>query len=45
VGFSQAGVPPEARRYQMPGGRDRVRGFATQAALEYLRRKILAIEV
>jgi len=44
VGFSEAGVPPEARRYQMPGGRDRVRGFATQAALEYLRRKILAID-
>ena len=45
VGFSEAGVPPEARRYQMPGGRDRVRGFATQAALEYLRRKILSIEL
>jgi len=42
VGFSGVGRTPEARRYQMPGGRDRVRGFATQAALEYLRRKILA---
>lgn len=42
VGFSAEGCPPEARRSQMPGGRDRVRGFATQAAMEYLRRKILA---
>jgi nicotinamide-nucleotide amidase len=42
VGFSTEGTAPEARRYQMPGGRDRVRGFATQAALEYLRRKMLA---
>jgi nicotinamide-nucleotide amidase len=41
VGFSAEGCPAEARRYQMPGGRDRVRGFATQAALEYLRRKML----
>jgi nicotinamide-nucleotide amidase len=41
VGFSAEGCAPEARRYQMPGGRDRVRGFATQAALEYLRRKML----
>jgi nicotinamide-nucleotide amidase len=41
VGFSAEGGAPDARRYQMPGGRDRVRGFATQAALEYLRRKML----
>jgi nicotinamide-nucleotide amidase len=44
IGFSGADGQLDARRYQMPGGRDRVRGFATQAALEYLRRKILAIE-
>jgi nicotinamide mononucleotide (NMN) deamidase PncC len=44
VGFSGAGVPPEARRYSFPGGRERVRGFATQATLEYLRRKVLGIE-
>jgi nicotinamide-nucleotide amidase len=41
VGFSGVDCTPEARRYQMPGGRERVRGFATQAALEYLRRKLL----
>jgi PncC family amidohydrolase len=45
VGFSAAGVEPETRRYSLPGGRDRVRGFATQSALEYLRRKILGIEL
>jgi hypothetical protein len=27
----------------LPGGRDRVRGFATQAALDYLRRRILGL--
>jgi nicotinamide-nucleotide amidase len=42
VGFSAEGCPPESRRYQMPGGRERVRGFTTQAALELLRRKMLA---
>ena len=42
VGFAAEGCPPEARRYHMPGGRDRVRGFTTQAALEFLRRKILS---
>lgn len=45
VGFSSAGHPPEAQRYSFPGGRERVRGFATQAALEYLRRKILGIDI
>jgi nicotinamide-nucleotide amidase len=44
VGFSGPDGPSEARRFQMPGGRDRVRGFATHAALDYLRRRVLAME-
>jgi nicotinamide-nucleotide amidase len=44
VGLAGPGGHSEARRFQMPGGRDRVRGFATQAALDYLRRRMLEIE-
>lgn len=34
----------DARRFQMPGGRDRVRGFTTMAALDSLRRHLLRIQ-
>jgi nicotinamide-nucleotide amidase len=45
IGFAgPGGGPAEARRFQMPAGRDRVRGFATHAALDYLRRRMLAID-
>jgi nicotinamide-nucleotide amidase len=44
IGFAGPHGPAEARRFQMPGGRDRVRGFATHAALDYLRRRLLAID-
>lgn len=32
----------EARRVQLPGGRERVRMFSTNTALDMLRRKLLA---
>jgi nicotinamide mononucleotide (NMN) deamidase PncC len=32
--------PTEARRLQLPGDRARVRTFAAQAALDFLRRKL-----
>jgi nicotinamide-nucleotide amidase len=44
VGFAGPTGPPHARRFAMPGDRPRIRGFATQAALDLLRRRILAIE-
>jgi PncC family amidohydrolase len=34
----------EAIRFAMPGDRPRIRGFATQAALDLLRRRLLRIE-
>jgi nicotinamide mononucleotide (NMN) deamidase PncC len=33
-------APVEARRLQLPGDRARVRTFAAQAALDFLRRKL-----
>jgi nicotinamide-nucleotide amidase len=44
VGFAGPERPAEAKRFQMPGGRDRVRGFATHAALDYVRRRLLEID-
>jgi PncC family amidohydrolase len=44
VGYEGPTGPPHARRFAMPGDRTRIRGFATQAALDLLRRRILAIE-
>jgi nicotinamide mononucleotide (NMN) deamidase PncC len=34
----------EARRVQFPGGRDRVRAFSTNIALDILRRNLLATD-
>jgi nicotinamide-nucleotide amidase len=42
IGFAGPNDAVEARRLNLPGDRQRVRMFATQAALDYLRRKILA---
>jgi nicotinamide-nucleotide amidase len=44
VGFAGPDQPPEALRFTMPGDRSRIRGFATQAALDLLRRRLLRIE-
>jgi nicotinamide-nucleotide amidase len=44
VGFAGPDGPPEALRFAMPGDRPRIRGFATQAALDLLRRRLLRIE-
>src|SRR5207253_2612897 len=44
VGFAGPDHAAEARRFQMPGGRDRIRGFATHAALDYVRRRLLALD-
>ncbi|MGH9594430.1 MAG: CinA family protein, partial [Bryobacteraceae bacterium] len=44
VGFAGPTGPPHARKFAMPGDRTRIRGFATQAALDLLRRRLLAIE-
>ncbi|MEO8096471.1 MAG: competence/damage-inducible protein A [Acidobacteriota bacterium] len=41
IGFSEDGQPPAVVRHVMPGDRNRVRGFATNAALDHLRRRIL----
>jgi nicotinamide-nucleotide amidase len=43
IGFAGPGGPPEARRFNFPGDRTRVRMFAAQGALDYLRRRILAL--
>ena len=43
VGFAGPDNPPEALRFAMPGDRSRIRGFATQAALDLLRRRLLRI--
>jgi nicotinamide-nucleotide amidase len=44
VGCAGPDGPPEALRFAMPGDRPRIRGFATQAALDLLRRRLLRIE-
>jgi nicotinamide mononucleotide (NMN) deamidase PncC len=44
VGFAGPDGPPEALRFAMPGDRPRIRGFATQAALDMLRRRLLKID-
>jgi nicotinamide-nucleotide amidase len=43
IGFAGPDEPPEALRFAMPGDRPRIRGFATQAALDLLRRRLLKI--
>ena len=44
VGFAGPDVPAEALRFAMHRDRPRIRGFATQAALDLLRRRLLKIE-
>ena len=44
VGFAGPDGPPEALRFAMPGDRPRIRGFATQAALDLLRRQLLKLD-
>lgn len=44
VGFAGPGAPPDALRFAMPGDRPRIRGFATQAALDLLRRRLLKLD-
>jgi nicotinamide-nucleotide amidase len=44
VGFAGPDGPPEALRFAMPGDRPRIRGFATQAALDHLRRRLLKLD-
>ncbi|MEP7353567.1 MAG: competence/damage-inducible protein A [Acidobacteriota bacterium] len=41
VGIAAQGQATEATRFVMPGDRDRVRGFATNAALDMLRQRLL----
>jgi nicotinamide-nucleotide amidase len=44
VGFASPDRQPEALRFAMPGDRPRIRGFATQAALDLLRRRLLKLD-
>jgi len=44
IGIAGPDEPPEALRFAMPGDRPRIRGFATQAALDLLRRRLLKID-
>ena len=44
VGFAGPDKPPEALRFAMPGDRPRIRGFATQAALDLLRRRLMKLD-
>jgi nicotinamide-nucleotide amidase len=44
VGFASPDGQPEALRFAMPGDRPRIRGFATQAALDLLRRRLLKLD-
>lgn len=44
VGFAGPDGPAEALRFAMPGDRPRIRGFATQAALDLLRRRLLKLD-
>jgi nicotinamide-nucleotide amidase len=43
IGFAGPGNTVEARRFNFPGDRTRVRMFASQGALDYLRRRILTL--
>ena len=43
VGYASPDAPAGALRFSMPGDRHRIRGFATQAALDLLRRRLLKI--
>jgi nicotinamide-nucleotide amidase len=43
VGLAAAVGPAEAKRYLMPADRERVRGFAVNAALDLLRRRMLGL--
>ncbi len=43
IGFAGPEGASEARRFNFPGDRTRVRMFASQGALDYLRRRILAL--
>jgi nicotinamide-nucleotide amidase len=40
IAISSPNIPTEARRLQLPGDRARVRTFAAQSALDFLRRKL-----
>jgi len=44
VGFAGPDGRPDALRFAMPGDRTRIRGFATQAALDLLRRRLLKLD-
>jgi nicotinamide-nucleotide amidase len=44
VGISVEGQAPDARRFLMPGDRQRIRGFTTNAALDRLRRALLGLD-
>ena len=44
VGFAGPDAPPNALRFAMPGDRARIRGFATQGALDLLRRRLLKLD-
>lgn len=44
VGVAGGGQPPAAKRMLMPGDRARIRGFASNAALDRLRRRILGTD-
>ena len=44
IGLAGPGAPGEALRFAMPGDRPRIRGFATQAALDLLRRRLLKLD-
>jgi nicotinamide-nucleotide amidase len=41
LGFAQEGRATETQRFVMPGDRTRVRGFTTNAALDFVRRRLL----
>jgi nicotinamide-nucleotide amidase len=44
VGYAGPDAPAEALRFAMPGDRPRIRGFATQAALDLLRRRLMKLD-
>jgi nicotinamide-nucleotide amidase len=44
IGFAAGGAAPEARRFVMPGDRQRVRAFTANAALDLLRRRVLGLD-
>jgi nicotinamide mononucleotide (NMN) deamidase PncC len=41
IGFAGPHGVTEVRKFNLPGDRTRIRMFATQGALDYLRRRIL----